>query len=89
MGFYEKGAQFGSYKSVVPSKDTYKGGTHVFQTPQTSRSLSQEVKEHFKIPRMFQHIAHYNKNMEQMMVELLRLKLQQQHEGKVGVGYYT
>ncbi len=38
---------------------------------------------------MFQHIAHYNKNMEQMMVELLRLKLQQQHEGKVGVGYYT
>lgn len=76
MGFYERGAQFGSYKSVVPSKDTYRGGIHVFQTPQTSRSLSQEVKEHLKVAKMFEYIAHYNSNMEQMMVELLRLKFQ-------------
>ncbi len=31
---------------------------------------------------MFQHITHYNKNMEQIIVELLMLKFQQQHEGK-------
>jgi hypothetical protein len=29
---------------------------------------------------MSQHIAHYNKNMEKMMIEMLTLKLQQQHE---------
>ncbi len=26
---------------------------------------------------MFQHLAHYNKKMEQIMIELLRLKLEQ------------
>ncbi len=29
---------------------------------------------------MFQHVAHYNKNMEKMMLEMLTFKLQQKHE---------
>jgi hypothetical protein len=27
------------------------------------------AKEHLKVARMFQHIAHYNKNMEQMWLK--------------------
>lgn len=29
---------------------------------------------------MFQHIIHYNKNMEKMMIEMSTFKLQKQHE---------
>jgi hypothetical protein len=35
--------------------------TPLFQTPQTLATLSLEVKEHLKIVRMFQHLAHYSK----------------------------
>jgi len=37
------------------------------------------MEEHLKVIGMFQHIAHYNKNMKKMMIEMLAFKLQQ-HE---------
>jgi hypothetical protein len=71
--FYEVRAQYGTYRSVVPFVETSRGGTIVFQTSQIH--ISQEVKEHLKIVGMFHHLAHYNKKMEQMMIELLVFKL--------------
>jgi hypothetical protein len=37
------------------------------------------MKEYLKVIGMFEHITHYNKNMEKMMIGMLALKLQQ-HE---------
>jgi hypothetical protein len=62
--FYEIIAQYGTYKSAVPFAETSRGGTPIFKTPQTFGSLNQEVKEHLKVARMFQHLAHYVKKME-------------------------
>jgi len=56
--FYEKGAQYGSSKSVVPLIERFRRGTSTFQTPQTRGSLSQEVEQHLRIVGMFQHLAH-------------------------------
>jgi hypothetical protein len=56
--FYEKEAQYGISKSVVPSTERSRRGTSTFQTPQTYGSLSQEVEEHLTIVGMFQHLAH-------------------------------
>jgi hypothetical protein len=61
---YEIRVQYGTYRSVVPFVETSKGGTLVFKTPQTFGSLNQEVEEHLKVARMFQHLAHYVKKME-------------------------
>ncbi len=59
----------------MPLIETSIGSTIVFQTSQIHIFLSQEVKEHLKIVGMFHHLAHYNKKMEQMMIELLIFKL--------------
>jgi hypothetical protein len=42
--------------------------------------LTYKTEEHLKVIGMFQHVAHYNKNMEKMMLEMLTFKLQQKHE---------
>jgi hypothetical protein len=63
------------YRSAVPSAKTSSGGTPLFQTLEIVITLSEEVKEHLKIVGMLQHLAHYNKKMEQIMIELSRFKL--------------
>jgi hypothetical protein len=70
---YEIRTQYGTYRSVVPFVETSKRGIIVFQTSQIH--ISQEVKEHLKIVGKFHHLAHYNKKMEQMVIELLVFKL--------------
>jgi hypothetical protein len=42
----------------------FNGDTLLFQTPQISTSVNQEVEEHLKIVGMFHQLAHYSKTME-------------------------
>jgi hypothetical protein len=61
IGFYEARTSYGMYRNVIPSIEMSSNDIMLFQTPQILATLSLEFKEHLKIVKMFQHLAHYNK----------------------------
>jgi len=78
--FYEGGDPFQNDINVRPPlREASIEVVPLFITPRTFSSLGQDVQDCKKVTNLFQQMGQYNHNMHNVLLEMIRLKLHQQH----------